>query len=137
MKLQMAIKVTIKDKDALINIPLDKFKTYLTKKGWAKKDDYNRMLANGSSMLVAELWTQGVWPKVSSVIVLPTKQTFTDYAARMSENLMTLERTENRSQLEIYADIIQKTITFKPNKIKTAKAVEKDIKKENKKVKSK
>lgn len=113
------IRVTIKDKVALQSIKIEDFKSYLTLKGWNKKEDYTRTLATGEKNKVAEVWSMdgsGVNYGATAILV-PERETLIDYAARMSENLLNLERIENRSQLEIYVDITRKKIVFSPTKL--------------------
>lgn len=117
------IRVTIKDKEALQEITIDDFKTYLTNKGWYKKDDYNKMFNDGSKSKVAELWAPGKGSMTSvAVIVVPMSETLADYTARMAENMIALERSEGRSQLEIYVDITKTAIIIEPTKAKKVKS---------------
>jgi hypothetical protein len=114
-------KVTIKDAEALKSIEIENIKEYLTGHGWYKREDLQRTLASGEKNTVGELWTQDMGPQARTAVVVPGKQTFSDYAARMSEMLMSLERVEGRSQLEIYVDITKIPVILKPKKAKKKK----------------
>ena len=114
----MSVKVTIKDADALKSITVAQLKTYLENSGWTKREDISRSLASGERTIVGELWSQDIGPAKTTAIVVPAKETFADYAARMSEVMMSLEKAEQRSQLEIFVDITKKAIVIKPKKSK-------------------
>jgi len=115
------IRVTIKDADALKAITIQQLKTYLESTSWTKREDISRSLASGERTVVGELWSQDTGPTKRTAIVVPGKETFADYTARISEALMALERAEGRTQLEIYVDITQKSVVIKPTKSKKKK----------------
>jgi len=110
--------VTIKDGNALKSITIKQLQEYLENNGWSKREDIMNTLASGERTLVGEVWSQDVGPVRKTAIVVPAKETFADYAIRLSEAIMALERTEGRSQLEIYVDITQTSIYVKPKKYK-------------------
>lgn len=111
-------KVTIKDSDALKAIVIADLKEYLTDHGWYKREDIQRTLANCDKTIVGELWTQDVGPVSRTAVVIPVKQQSPDYIARMSEVLMSLEKAEGRTQLEIYVDITKTSVVLRPKKSK-------------------
>jgi len=113
-----AIKVTIKDRDALQSISVKQLQTYLEANGWAKKEDISRSLASGERTIVGEVWSQDIGPSTRTAVVVPGKETYADYVARISEAMHELERVEGRSQLEIFVDITQTSIYIKPKKFK-------------------
>jgi hypothetical protein len=115
------IKVTIKDGEALKAITVENLKEYLASNGWYKREDLQRTLANGDKNTVGELWTQDVGPVARTAVVVPGKQSFADYAARMSEAIFSLEKVEGRSQLEIYVDITKMPVVLRPKKSKKTK----------------
>ena len=117
----MSIRVTIKDKEVLSELPLVKFRTYLENKGWYKRDDFYKTMASGERVSFGEIWSMDRGPKPQTAIFVPNSEKIIDYSARMSENFMILERIENRSQLEIYVDILQKPVIVRPTKVKVKK----------------
>jgi hypothetical protein len=115
------IKVTIKDAAALKSITVEQLKTYLGTVGWAKREDISRANSSGERTVVGEVWSQDVGPQVRTAIVVPSKESFADYAARISEALMSLEKAKVRSQLEVFVDITKTAIVIKPKKAKKSK----------------
>ncbi len=57
------------------------------------------------------IWTRDTYLEDHLKIQLPVEQDFDDYSLRMSEIMETLEKAENRSQL----DILSELITTAPN----------------------
>lgn len=114
----MTIRITIKDRDALQSITVKQLQTYLEHNGWAKKEDISRSLASGERTILGEVWSQDVGPTARTALVVPVKETLADYAIRLSEAMMELERVEGRSQLDIFVDITQTSIYIKPKKYK-------------------
>lgn len=114
----MTIMVTIKDAAALKSITVELLKKYLDKHNWTKREDLTRISAYGDKTIVGEIWSQDIGPKRQTAIIVPAHDEFADHTARMSEALMALERNEQRSQLEIFVDIMQVPISIKPKKIK-------------------
>ena len=87
------MKVTIKDREALNACDPDLIKTYLIKKGWNQE--------------------QEVFTFNNDTIVFP-KIVDNNYFSQASWILMILERVENRSQLDIWCDITNRTLFFGP-----------------------
>jgi hypothetical protein len=115
----MTLLVTIKDREAIKSITVKQIKNYIESKDWIKKEDRIRTYDDQESKIVAEIYVKDLQFNASdTVLLIPTSESFGDYTARVSEILFTLEKYENRSQLEIYSDIIQKSIVIRPNKIK-------------------
>jgi hypothetical protein len=110
------IAVTIKDAEALKAISVKQLQTYLSNHGWSKREDLTRVLASGERTVLGEVWSQDIGPVVRTAVVVPAKETFADYTARIIEAIMALERVERRSQLEIYVDITQTAIVVRPSK---------------------
>lgn len=110
------LRVTIKDKDALQLITVDSFKEYLSAKGWYFKEDYLRTMVSGQRIKIAEIWSMDTGIVSQTAIVVPNSESMVDYAARMSENLIILEKIENRSQLQIYVDLSKTDLIIKQTK---------------------
>jgi hypothetical protein len=115
------IRVTIKDREALKSILLEDLKEYLASNKWYKREDLQRTMANGQKIGFGELWTQDTGPTARTAVVVPLNQADTNHEARMSEALMSLEKVEGRSQLEIFVDITKTPILLRPKKAKKAK----------------
>lgn len=94
------IRVSIKDGEALGKIHFENVKKYLIKTGWEKLHD-------------APFGSQWRHPNAvecgyrSTVISLPEDMEFADYKRRMSEILDIIEFAEDKSQLEIYLNLIR------------------------------
>lgn len=88
------MKVTIKDREALSLCEPNLIKNYLIKKGWNQEQDTIFTFNNNTIS----------FPKVID----------NDYFRHVSLALMVLERVENRSQLDIWCDITNKTLFFAP-----------------------
>lgn len=63
------------------------------------------LISKGSSRRGALRDVAGVWEYAGSEIIVPNDKQLADYAPSISTILMQLEKTENRSQLEIVKDI--------------------------------
>jgi len=87
----MAVKVTIRDREVLMSIQPREVAAYLRAKGWSKIDQ----IADKAS----------IWAYQDSEILLPLDHSLGDFAIRMAELLRALEKTENRSQMDILRDI--------------------------------
>lgn len=95
------IKVTIKDKDALLSINHENLITYLEKTGgW-------ELIQENEKVKIYE-------DSLQQRIYVLLEKSLADYTARMSENLMTLEKKYRQSQLQIFADITQNSIVINP-----------------------
>ncbi len=88
------MKVTIKDREALVLCEPTLIKNYLIKKGWNQEQDT-------------------IFTFNNSTISFPNA-IGNDYFRHVSLVLMVLERVENRSQLDIWCDITNKTLFFAP-----------------------
>ncbi len=88
------MRATIRDPQTLAGVRPRDLAGYLRVKGWQQRD-----LSPGRS-----IWTIGANGD-SFEILLPLDDSFRDYALRISDVLRTLERVEDRSQLEVIADV--------------------------------
>ena len=113
----MTLRVTIKDRDSLQLITIKQIKKYIESKGWFKKEDISRTYADQEPKVIAELYTCDTGPTLTSALVIPVSEEYKDYTSRVSEIIFALEKKENRSQLDIYVDITQKSVVVRPNKI--------------------
>ena len=91
----MSIRATITDKEALGKINPEQVAMYLKNKGWIKQKETWRE---------ASIWKNG--PDLEYEILVPPHSDFADYARRMADSLMVLSVFEDRSQLDIYEEII-------------------------------
>lgn len=92
------MKVTVRDSEILKSIEPGVLVSHLRTKGWYEKA---RIYDNDGAV-----WRLKDNSGDEEEILLPIKQNLGDYAARISDVLKTLERVENRSQLEILSDLI-------------------------------
>ena len=89
------MKVTITDRDELVNLEPTDLSVYLQAKGWTRLE---------TSRVHAESWLlSSVTPEAE--LLVPTGKSVGDYALRVSQLLRTLEAVEGRSQLDIVRDI--------------------------------
>ena len=90
------MKVTVKDSETIETIDLNRLRNYLQIHGWHEDKPF---LENAT-----------IWHKPAAgeefEILLPNQQTIGDYTARIREAIQILESVENRSQVEILADLI-------------------------------
>lgn len=86
------MKILIRDKDALSQVNYNKVESYLKGRGWSKKASIQSK-AN-------------IWRLDKKEILVPILSSLEDYSARIYDLFETLSETENRSQLEIYNDIL-------------------------------
>lgn len=87
------MKVSIRDPRMLASLKPKDVEDYLVSTGWTIEEEINgRALVLSSRQNRKEL-------------LIPTSQTSTDYAARVAEAIASIEIVEERSQLEIVADI--------------------------------
>lgn len=93
------MNVTIKDIELLKNLQPQQISYYLAAKGWKKTQQIDSR---------AIIWTSSdIKPEPEAPqIVLPLNSTLPDFPVSMNLMLETLEVIENRSQLEILADLI-------------------------------
>ncbi|MCC3405512.1 MAG: hypothetical protein JGK17_07935 [Microcoleus sp. PH2017_10_PVI_O_A] len=90
------MKVTLKDTENFTTIDLDRLRNYLLLHGWHEDKPF---LEN------ATLWHKPAAGEEFEIL-LPNQQTLGDYAPRIREAILILETVENRSQIEILADLI-------------------------------
>ncbi|MCC3419987.1 MAG: hypothetical protein JGK24_13700 [Microcoleus sp. PH2017_29_MFU_D_A] len=90
------MKVTFQDSETLQTVNLNQVRNYLQIHGWNEDKPF---LEN------ATLWHKPVAGEEFEIL-LPNQQNLGDYAARIREIIEILESVENRSQIEILADLI-------------------------------
>lgn len=117
----MTLKVTIKDGEALKAVTVQQIKTYLSSKGWYKKEDFVRTFTNSEKKVMSEIWSKDLGQTVATSLFVPLSEDVSDYTARISELFIHLERYECRSQLELFVDITQKSLVIRPKKIAKTK----------------
>lgn len=108
----MVIKVTIKDKDALLSITREQMTKYAEKFGWVEKEIVKHHIQE-SKDVYREIGIK--YSKYSTVthkeyyIVAIDEDNIT-YSSKMSENLMNIEQCDNISQLQAFCDITETDI---------------------------
>jgi hypothetical protein len=96
------MKAIVSDGEVLSHLQPSAVEAYLQATGWQER---NRIPDKVS------VWTRETFSEDKLKIYVPVDQEFDDYARRMYELIETLEKAENRSQL----DIISELITTAPN----------------------
>ncbi|HBB35589.1 MAG TPA: hypothetical protein DDZ80_02140 [Cyanobacteria bacterium UBA8803] len=96
------MKAIVSDGEVLSHLEPSAVEAYLKATGW---HELNRIPDKVS------VWTRDTFSEDKLKVYLPVDQEFDDYARRMYELMETLEKAENRSQL----DIISELITTVPN----------------------
>jgi len=91
------MNVTIRDIELLKNLEPDRISYYLESKGWKQAQKIGER---------AIIWTSGNLNPETPQIVLPLNCKLPDFPVSMNLMLETLEAIENRSQIEILADLI-------------------------------
>lgn len=91
------MNVTIKDIELLKNLQPQQISYYLEAKGWKQAQQIDSR---------AIIWTSSDIKPEAPQIVLPLNSNLPDFPVSMNLMLETLEIIENRSQLEILADLI-------------------------------
>jgi hypothetical protein len=91
------MNVTIKDIELLKNLQPQQISCYLEAKGWKQVQKIDSR---------AIIWTSSDIQPEAPKIVLPLNSDLPDFPVSMNLMLETLEVIENRSQLEIVADLI-------------------------------
>lgn len=99
MKYINSIKVTIKDRNALQLIAMERISEYLFEKDWSLETRIDE-----NELELGSRWTKTKGNNTYSIFV-PTKHDKRDYASRVSEILLELEKVEDRSQLDIWAEL--------------------------------
>lgn len=104
------MKVTIKDPDALRNIPKDALVEYLERTGWEHTQDF----LDEDKNVIGEEWKYfaNEMHRTFYVTVLPNGDN--RYTAKMAETFMSIEQATDHSQLQIYADIMNDAVVFLP-----------------------
>ena len=90
------MKVTVKDSETLEKVDINQLRQYLQICGWYEDQPF---LEN------AILWHKTTAGEEFEIL-LPKQQNLGDYVARVREVIEILESVENRSQIEILADLI-------------------------------
>lgn len=91
------MNVTIKDIELLKNLEPQQISYYLEAKGWKPAQQIDKR---------AIIWTSSDLNPESPHLVLPLNSDLPDFPVSMNLMLETLETIENRSQIEILADLI-------------------------------
>ena len=91
------MNVTIKDIELLKNLQPQQISYYLEAKGWKQSQQIDSR---------AIIWTSSDSQPEAPQIVLPLNSTLPDFPVSMNLMLEILEVIENRSQMEILADLI-------------------------------
>ena len=87
------MKVQIRDRDALLSLPLRSLRSYLKYRGWNDEGQWGKRPASFYTIEQdGQRWS----------IVVPYKDTSPDYAERMSDAVSALAEVEKRSQLDVF-----------------------------------
>ena len=90
------MKVQIRDRDALLSLPLRSLRSYLKYRGWKDEGQWGKRPASFYTIdQDGQRWS----------VVVPYKDTSPDYAERMSDAVSALAEVEKRSQLDVFYDI--------------------------------
>jgi hypothetical protein len=92
------MKASIRDPAELRKIDPNQVAVYLEKKGWRQESYIDQK---------ASIWTIADDSKDEAEVLLPLNTSFRDYPFRVSEILQTLEAIEQRSQVDIYKNLIE------------------------------
>ena len=92
------MKVQIRDRDALLSLPLRSLRSYLKDRGWKDEGQWGKRPA---SFYTIEQGGQR-WS-----VVVPFKDTSPGYAERMAEAVSALAEAEKRSQLDVFYEIYE------------------------------
>ena len=96
------MRAIVSDSDVLKSIEPSQVAAYLHSSGWHQVTCVPNRVSS---------WTRNTFSEDHLKIYLPLDPEFEDYSRRMSEIMETLEKAENRSQL----DILSELITTAPN----------------------
>ena len=91
------MKVKIQDKEALYALPLSCLRSYLKSRGWRDDGPWG---GGRATLYLKEHDGQTL------DILLPARDTMDGYARSMAEAVSTLSSVEDRSELDVYYDII-------------------------------
>ena len=89
--------VTIQDEAALSSLTAVGLKAYLVSQGWENRGQWGSRPA----LVFAKQSYEKNWE-----ILLPLRDTVADYSARMAESIAVLARVEERSQFDVYRDLM-------------------------------
>ena len=92
------MQVAIRDRTALESLSVLSVRAYLISRGWTLDGAWGR---RGLASLYLKEQGENSWD-----LVVPNLDTVSDYARRMFEVVTTLAETEERSQLEVYYDLM-------------------------------
>ena len=90
------MKVEIRDREALSVLSLLSLRTYLKSRGWVDEGEWG-----GRATIFSKANDGRKWE-----ILCPHRDTVADYAECMAENVAVLSAVEDRSQLDVYFDLI-------------------------------
>lgn len=89
--------VQIRDRDALSSLSMMNLRSYLDSRGWENEGAWGQRPA----LIYTKEGAGRTWE-----ILAPTRDTVADYAERMSDAVSVLAIVEERSQLDVYNDIV-------------------------------
>ena len=89
--------VQIRDRDAMLSLPIVNLRSYLESNGWSNEGQWGSRPA----IIYAKEHAERDWE-----ILLPTTDSVADYAENMVESIAVLATVEDRSQLDIYYDLL-------------------------------
>lgn len=92
----MAIKVEITDVDALERISPAALRAYLEAHGWRLQEDWRGRVL---------IWTQERDGRVHQILA-PLHENTGSYATRIRESISLFAELEERSQLDVYSDLL-------------------------------
>ena len=91
------MKVEIRDRTALGSIPIINLRSYLTSHGWEDKGKWGeRPIALFAAERQGRTWE----------VLVPLRDTLGGYAQNMADAISVLAAVEERSQLDIYNDLV-------------------------------
>jgi len=96
------MRAIVNDVEVLSHLQPQQVEVYLKETGWHERSRVPHRVS---------IWTRDTYLEDHLKIQLPVEQDFDDYSLRMSEIMETLEKAENRSQL----DILSELMTTAPN----------------------
>ena len=89
------MKVDIRDAEALSSLSLSALRAYLHARGWREGERWGERATIFAKEAGGRSWE----------ILVPLRDTIGGYAAGMAEAIATLAVTEERSQLDVFADV--------------------------------
>ncbi len=90
------MKVEIRDREALSSLSLPSLRTYLKSRGWVNEGEWGGRATIFSTVNDGQKWE----------VLCPHRDTVADYAECMAENVAVLSAVEDRSQLDVYFDLV-------------------------------